>query len=113
MIILLVVIFILSVLKKDSERVCEYKKGMKDFIDYSKELLQANALGPRQNISKELSSGIELSNALREYPKVFDPIIVGLIQAGEAGGVLSEVLESIINLITRYDFEKKYGRKNF
>ena len=52
-----------------------------------------------EDISSQLSSGKELSNTLREYPKIFDPIIVGLIEAGEAGGILSEVLERIAALL--------------
>ena len=52
-----------------------------------------------EDISSQLSSGIELSVALRQYPKIFDPIIVGLIEAGEAGGILSEVLERIAALL--------------
>ena len=52
-----------------------------------------------EDISSQLSSGKELSSTLREYPKIFDPIIVGLIEAGEAGGILSEVLERIAALL--------------
>ena len=47
------------------------------------------------NISKDLGSGLDLSIAFQNYPRIFDPIIVGLIQAGEAGGILSKVLERI------------------
>ena len=46
-----------------------------------------------RDISFNLNSGIELSTALREYPKIFNPLIIGLIQAGEAVGILSKVLE--------------------
>ena len=52
-----------------------------------------------QNIALNLSSGKDLSSSLKDYPKVFDPIIIGLIEAGEAGGVLSEVLERIASLL--------------
>jgi type IV pilus assembly protein PilC len=52
-----------------------------------------------EDISSQLSSGKELSNTLREYPKIFDPIIVGLIEAGEAGGILSEVLDRLALLL--------------
>ena len=40
-----------------------------------------------------------MSYSLQEYPRVFDPIVVGLIEAGEAGGVLSEILERIALLL--------------
>ena len=50
-------------------------------------------------ISSRLSSGEELSNCLKKYPKVFAPITVGLIEAGEAGGILDKVLDRIATLI--------------
>jgi len=52
-----------------------------------------------EDIASQLNSGRDLSLAFREYPKIFDPIIVGLIEAGEAGGILSEVLERIALLL--------------
>ena len=52
-----------------------------------------------ENISTDLGSGIDLSIAFQNYPKIFDPIIVGLIEAGEAGGILSKVLERIALLL--------------
>ena len=51
------------------------------------------------DISQSLASGEELSICLRRYPKVFPPITVGLIEAGEAGGILSEVLDRIAKLL--------------
>ena len=50
-------------------------------------------------ISSRLQSGEELSNCLKKYPKVFAPITVGLIEAGEAGGILDKVLDRIASLI--------------
>ncbi len=50
-------------------------------------------------ISSRLSAGEELSTCLIKYPKVFAPITVGLIQAGEAGGILDKVLDRIATLI--------------
>ena len=51
------------------------------------------------DISNELSAGNDLSLALKKYPKVFSPITVGLIEAGEAGGILSTVLDRIALLL--------------
>ena len=50
-------------------------------------------------ISARLSAGEELSNSLRQYPKVFAPITVGLIEAGETGGILDQVLERVALLM--------------
>jgi type IV pilus assembly protein PilC len=51
------------------------------------------------DISKRLGSGEELSSSLGNYPRIFSPIMVGLIEAGEAGGILSEVLERLALLV--------------
>ena len=51
------------------------------------------------DISKRLGSGEELSTSLNNYPRIFSPIMIGLIEAGEAGGILSPVLERLASLI--------------
>ena len=52
-----------------------------------------------QTIAGRLTAGEELSTTLRQYPKVFKPIAIGLIEAGEAGGILENVLERIALLM--------------
>jgi len=52
-----------------------------------------------QHIAVRLSAGEELSLSLRIYPKVFEPIAVGLIEAGEAGGILEQVLDRVALLL--------------
>ena len=52
-----------------------------------------------QSIAFRLNAGEELSTSLRQYPKVFEPIAVGLIEAGEAGGILEQVLDRIALLL--------------
>ncbi len=51
------------------------------------------------DISKRIGSGEELSSSLGNYPRIFSPIMLGLIEAGEAGGILSKVLERLALLI--------------
>jgi len=51
------------------------------------------------DVSKRLGSGEELSSSLGNYPRIFRPIMIGLIEAGEAGGILSEVLERLASLV--------------
>ena len=51
------------------------------------------------DVSKRLGGGEELSTSLNNYPRIFSPIMIGLIEAGEAGGILSEVLERLASLI--------------
>lgn len=50
-------------------------------------------------ISGRLNAGQDLSTALGVYPKVFAPITIGLIRAGEFGGILDAVVDRIANLI--------------
>ena len=52
-----------------------------------------------QTIAFRLNAGEELSSSLRQYPKVFEPIAVGLIEAGETGGILEQVLDRIALLL--------------
>src|SRR5688572_15744861 len=48
------------------------------------------------NVIKDLKSSVEggstFSDALRKHPKIFDPLFVNLIQAGETGGILDNIL---------------------
>ena len=52
-----------------------------------------------KRVSARISAGEELSVSLRQYPKVFESLTVGLIEAGEAGGILEEVLDRIALLL--------------
>lgn len=63
-------------------------------------LLGDNMTNPKlahcvNQIATQLNSGEELSLCLKQYPKVFKPITVGLIEAGELGGILETVLDRI------------------
>ena len=51
------------------------------------------------DVSKRLGGGEELSSSLGIYQRIFSPIMIGLIEAGEAGGILSQVLERLASLI--------------
>lgn len=50
-------------------------------------------------LSSMLNAGEELSQCLRQYPRVFAPITIGLIEAGEAGGILDQVLDRVAVLM--------------
>jgi type IV pilus assembly protein PilC len=51
------------------------------------------------SLANRLGAGEELSQCLRQYPKVFAPITIGLIEAGEVGGILDRVLDRIAKLL--------------
>ena len=52
-----------------------------------------------KHIAARLSAGEELSLSLRISPKVFEPLAIGLIEAGEVGGILEQVLDRIALLL--------------
>src|SRR6201998_1024328 len=42
-----------------------------------------------------VESGSTLSAAMKQYPKVFDPLYVNLVEAGETGGILDTILQRL------------------
>jgi type IV pilus assembly protein PilC len=50
--------------------------------------LKATLVGVR----KDVEAGLPLSDALERHPKVFDPLFVAMVRAGETGGVLDSAL---------------------
>ncbi|PMB06344.1 pilus assembly protein PilC, partial [Fischerella thermalis CCMEE 5196] len=51
------------------------------------------------DISSEVQNGVNLSEAMRKHPDCFDGLYVSMIQAGEVGGVLDEVLNRLAKLL--------------
>ncbi|OUC16695.1 MAG: pilus assembly protein PilC [Alkalinema sp. CACIAM 70d] len=51
------------------------------------------------DISSEIQQGTSLSEAMRKHPDCFDGLYVSMIQAGEVGGVLDEVLNRLAKLL--------------
>ncbi len=48
-----------------------------------------------RDVLKNVQGGSYLSNALAKYPRVFSSFYVSMVKAGEAGGVLDEVLKRL------------------
>jgi type IV pilus assembly protein PilC len=50
-------------------------------------------------ISSDVQQGTNLSDAMRKHPQCFDGLYVSMVQAGEVGGVLDEVLNRLAKLL--------------
>ncbi len=46
-------------------------------------------------IAKDVESGISLGEAFSKYPTVFSEVFVNMVKAGEAGGILDEILKRV------------------
>jgi type IV pilus assembly protein PilC len=51
------------------------------------------------HVSADVQQGINLSDAMRRHPECFDNLYVSMIQAGEVGGVLDEVLNRLAKVL--------------
>lgn len=52
-----------------------------------------------QEISADVQQGTNLSDAMRKHPNCFDGLYVSMVQAGEVGGVLDEVMNRLAKLL--------------
>ena len=59
-----------------------------------------------KEIQVEVESGGQLSKAMQKYPKVFNNLFIGLVRAGEVGGVLEEALQRLSHFLEK-DMELK------
>jgi type IV pilus assembly protein PilC len=46
-------------------------------------------------VREDIEAGLTLSDALNRHPKVFNPLYVAMVRAGESGGVLEESLNRV------------------
>jgi type IV pilus assembly protein PilC len=54
-------------------------------------------------VREDIEAGLNFSDALERHPKVFNPLYVAMVRAGEAGGVLEESLERIADQLEKDD----------
>jgi type IV pilus assembly protein PilC len=52
-----------------------------------------------QDITTEIEGGATLSRAMSKYPRVFSNLAIGLVRAGEVGGVLDESLDRLASFL--------------
>src|SRR4051812_2578046 len=54
-------------------------------------------------VREDIESGLAFSDALAKHPKVFSPLYVAMVRAGETGGVLEASLERISDQLEKDD----------
>jgi type IV pilus assembly protein PilC len=54
-------------------------------------------------VREDIESGLSFSEALAKHPKVFNPLYVAMVRAGESGGVLEDSLERISDQLEKDD----------
>jgi len=52
-----------------------------------------------KGLHQALVEGRSLSQALKEYPRIFEPLYVNMVAAGEASGTLSEILKRLVTYL--------------
>jgi type II secretory pathway component PulF len=52
--------------------------------------------GVSQGLHQALVDGRSLSQALRDYPRIFSPLYVNMVAAGEASGALGDILKRLV-----------------
>src|SRR5215467_7612561 len=52
-------------------------------------------------VRTSVESGSTLSNAMRQYPKIFDDLTTNMIEAGEAGGILDTILQRLATYLEK------------
>jgi type IV pilus assembly protein PilC len=53
------------------------------------------------DIQKEVESGQTISKAMSKYPSVFNNLFIGLVRAGEVGGVLEETMQRLSQFLEK------------
>jgi len=54
-------------------------------------------------VREDIEAGIAFSDALERHPKVFNPLYVAMVRAGESGGVLEDSLARVANQLEADD----------
>lgn len=60
-----------------------------------------------------IEGGVSFSDALSRYPRVFPEIVVNMIRAGEAGGILERVLTDLVQYLEKRSALKKMLMRSF
>ncbi|MDD3654488.1 MAG: type II secretion system F family protein [Desulfotomaculaceae bacterium] len=59
-----------------------------------------------KRVTENIEGGVSLAESFKSFPKVFPPIFISMVEAGEVGGALDQVLERLAA-----NFEKEHELK--
>ena len=59
------------------------------------------------DMTEDVEGGLPLSEAMAKHPKTFDKLFVNIVKAGEAGGVLDQMLERLAGFMEKSEKLKK------
>jgi type IV pilus assembly protein PilC len=98
------------------------KTKLKDLVVFSRELstmISAGVALPRSletlaqqsenkyfkevilNVNHDVESGIALGDAMARHPKVFSEVYVNMVRAGEAGGILDDIMKRLATQVEK------------
>lgn len=83
-------------------------EALSDLRDSSERPAMAHCLAA---VMTAIEGGASFSQALAEQPKVFSPVFIGLIRAGEHSGRLPQVLSSLLESLKWQDELAAYSRR--
>lgn len=52
-------------------------------------------------VAQDVADGLELSVAMAKHPKVFTPVTLAMVKAGESGGFMAEALSAVATILER------------
>jgi len=95
-----------------SHAMAMYCRQLATLVDVGIPLLEALRILARRGSNRRLASvsaylarrveeGVPLSTAMAEQPTVFSPMFVGVVRAGESGGIMDESLRRLADLLER------------
>jgi type IV pilus assembly protein PilC len=61
-------------------------------------------------VREDIESGLSFSEGLAKHPKIFSPLYVAMVRAGEAGGVLEQSLERVADQLEKDDALRRQVR---
>ncbi len=110
--------FSLTFSKVTKDNILDFTRQFSTMIGSGLSMINALSIIKRQStpamskllddIISSLESGESLYSSLSQHPKIFSPIYLSLVKAGEVAGVLNEVLEELAKTLEqRRDFRAK------